>query len=193
MSVLSRLKEIGDNTNIKNEIKFFEKESNIILPPIFKVFIENFEILNIDVYVNEHVLIDRTNRKLEFETWNFQQDSEIGIEAMISPKEYIDAKLNVYDAYEEDESFIKDKVIFGNIFGGVILVAVAGPDKESIHVDFIADEKRYFKVADNIFDLFRQSEININEQFFINSKLKVENLYKNYGEDFWRIRKDDNT
>ena len=158
MNLLHRLKPLSDNAKIKGEIKVFEKESNTILPPVFKTFLENFEFERLNQTVSEKILIPESNNQFEFENWKFLQDEEIGIEHIISPLKYIEAKENVYEGYEEDEVFVKDKVVIGNIFGGILLLVIEGVEKECIYVDFIADDKRYFKVADNIFHFFQQTE-----------------------------------
>jgi len=77
----------------------------------------------------------------------------------------------------------------GGTHGDVVLLGMNKNNQDQI---FLYGESTlnddFPKIADDIFDLFCQLELIDNVLGFVDFEIEKEQLYKNWNEDFWRIR-----
>ena len=186
MNLLNRLKPTKNIDHVIEEVKSLEQDSGIILPPVFKAFIINFELKSYYQNFSRMFFIEKIDRVCGIDDWVFQDNDEIGIESFLRPSEYLMATRNVYH-YEEDQEIVRDKIVFANIFGGTLLIGYGIDNMENIYADFIAGE-RAIKVANDIFEFFRKFEVSPMQDTIDRLNILEEGLYKRYGETFWRYR-----
>ena len=134
------------------------------------------------------VLDERNGEKYGIDGWKFQDNDEVGFDSFLMPEEYLKAMKNIYH-YEEDQPLVKDKIAFANIFGGTLLVGYGSKNMDNIYADFIAGE-RVIKLTNDIFHLFRKFEVFPMKNDFERLGISEERLYKNWGENFWRLKSD---
>ena len=188
-NLLALTKTNNENTSIINEINEYENKSGITVPPIFKAFIVNFDIWSINEFSMFQVALPNTTSYTNFDEGDFKNNPEIGIESILKPSEYLDAKQNVYDD-TEDEELVTDKIIIGNIFGGCLLLGYEKHNKDYIYADFLTEdiEKRCTKIAENILDYFRNIIIKPSPNALERLNIKLENLYRSWGDKHWNIK-----
>ena len=186
MNYLSQAKTLSDNNSIKEQIIEFENKARIRLPPVFRAFVENYDIFSLELSMFNKIYFPDKNNSSYFELTKFTPNPEVVFESLLSPSNYIKAMNNVYH-YEEDEEIIKDKILIGNIHGGTLLLGYEGINSDKIYADFIGEGERLIKVGDDIFSYFKSIEIKPNENILRDFNLELNNLFKKWGEDFWRF------
>lgn len=188
MNKLELLKILKDNEEIKIQIRNFEKSTKILIPPAFKIFLENYDLRSHSESHQFRIYHEEKGGYTNFDDGEFTPNPEVGIESFLNPDEYLSAKENIYH-YEEDNKIIKDKIVVGNIFGGTLLLGYQENNLDFIYSDFITEstEKRLTKVAENIFEFFKSFSIYPNSDSLNNINVNLDNLYRKWGDNFWRI------
>lgn len=186
MNYLSQVKTLSDNNLIKEQILEFEDKTGIKLPPIFKAFAQNYDLDFFSEAIFNRFYNPEFNTFLCFEKPTYIPNPEIVFYDFIKPANYIKAKENIYH-YEEDVEIISDKICIAEIAGGLLLLGHGESNLDYIYSDFIANDERLNKVADNIFDFLRNMELKVDEDELQRNKVDTNRLFKKWGEDFWRF------
>lgn len=186
MNYLSHVKTLSDNSLIKEQILEFEAKSGIKLPPIFKAFVQNYDLAFFSEAVFNRFYSPEFNDYYYFEKSTYTPNPEIVFYDFIKPSNYIKAKENIYH-YEEDVEIISDKICIAEIAGGLLLLGYGESNLDYIYSDFIANDDRLHKVANNIFDFLRNIELKVDEDELQRKKIDTNRLFKKWGEDFWRF------
>lgn len=169
-----------------------ENELGFFLPPLYKLFIEYFE-TGKGSFVNDFFLNPKRNENyiLNVPLYEPLKDNEKWF-LSVSNFDNIDKVVNDWKSYLRYE---KEWMEFNFLRiadigqGGGLFISTKNDDLDVIYQVVWDFKEQYFKVADNIFDLVRGFVMqDINE--FIADNYKVSQLYKNYGDDFWRIREE---
>ncbi|MBT1700437.1 hypothetical protein KK083_26355 [Fulvivirgaceae bacterium PWU4] len=67
---------------------------------------------------------------------------------------------------------------------GGILLRAEGKDRDAIFYNY---GHKYVKLANDVFDFFRDVVVYYSEDDHITKKVNTEDLFKKWGEDFWRL------
>lgn len=165
------------------------------IPPIFKLFISTYN-LGYEMLLTERV--KRNNLELEFFTKVILFENYL-----INNEEYnatIDLVFNIPDLIIEYNKFIniednwhKEGLMkVGLLFhGDVLLVGISQEKKDEIwRYGNGLLQTTFCKLDNNIFSLFSRLKQDIDGEQLEYLNVKEPNLYKNWGEDFWRVRED---
>jgi len=180
MTYLDFLRIRKDWYNFKKEIIKFEKQADILLPPIYRTFLMTYN----TNYVNTRNLLSyydsQYDKELQFYQGEFLGDNHINIQTIFPLEKMLPNMETVYS--KDDFIWQNDVIAIGECNDqGYLLVGVGEENIDKIYIEYNHKEYRIKNIASNIFD------------FFLNYKIvAIEDdlpLYKNWGEDFWRIRK----
>lgn len=185
---LIRTRELSD----KIKITEIEHQLGFTLPPIYKFFIEHFK-TGKGSFVNDFFLNPKLNENYIFNAPLYEplKDNEKWF-LSVSYFDDIDKVANDWKSYlchEREWSEFKFLRIADIGQGGGLFVSTRREDLDVIYQVVWDWEEPYFKVADNIFELvkgFVLPEI----KGIIADNYDTSQLYKNYGEDFWRVREE---
>jgi hypothetical protein len=165
------------------EINSFEATTGIKLPPIYREF---YRIFNLDAFkegVMLKFLYPSNNNIGYFTVSNFNHNDSFVLYNFFSLNDAILYAERVYS----DEDLLKKECIYpiGECFNqGALMIGYGNKNADSIFVEYAHEEQRVFKLADSIFDFLSMYNVEPNMDRFPN----LNQLYKNWGEDFWRIR-----
>jgi hypothetical protein len=191
----------------KLDLAKFEEELGFKFPPIYRAFLSNFN----SEPKKQLVYLKRTEKEKNFIDDDFRVISLLAYSSSDkNPISHEDDELN-FETFKSINSLLKfcvpeDDGIKDMIFisdhgsSDALLVGIGNhnQDKIFIYSEFNDEnDEGIIFFAENIFDFLSKCQI---VEFHLNKHSygqirKVENnkLYKNWGEDFWRIREDDNT
>ena len=166
--------------------KKMEEKYGLVLPPIYKLFLEFFDGVSI---IQEKILLPKTNNDIRACTsFRYKSDPEVGIMNFISDLEM------AYESWIGLDERIQNRGMFpiatSGIHSGGIVVGTKNNDADKIFIDTDYKE-RFIFVANNIFEFVREIEQFEIQKEYMPLKIEHKNLYKNWGEDFWRIRDDE--
>ena len=159
-----------------------EEKYGIILPPIYKSFISVFKPyfahqkvkkINKDEYQSFIVPIYSS---LELENYT-SDDDELALESFKEVDELL--------TFERSNiGYLKDLLFIANHgYDGGLLVGIGEQNKDQIFHN--ADSTIIEFMANNIFELIHH--IGLVQHDFETPPIETSKLYKNWGEDFWRI------
>ncbi len=188
MNYLSNAILLSDHKIIKEQILDFEQKSGIQIPPVFRAFLENYDLPSFSTAIFNTFFSPDYKDYFTFEKVIFKSNPEIVFYDFLPPSKYIEAKNNVYH-YEEDEEIIKDKICIGNIAGGLLLLGHGESNADIIYADKIGDDKRLHEVGENIFNYLRNITLEIDEKELQRFNIEAKDLYRNWGEKKWQIIK----
>lgn len=186
MSYLDLLTIQSDWKNVKAQIDRFEQQTHIVLPPVFKTFLYTYDTKNVnkaELLAYYHPTYDAN---IQFYQSEFNDDENIILYALFE-LESVPALMK--QVYREDDDIWKQNVLsIGECNDqGYLMVGIGEQNAESIYIEYGHKNPRMTKIADNIFDFFLGHTIRpvVSD---LPDGVDLSRLYKNYGEDFWRIR-----
>lgn len=163
------------------DIDSLEKTHGIKLPPLYKVFMQTFYCTGTEYLYTEKFLKTDNTPSLLAATSAYR-----GIEGTESFAGFYDLEtvLNAKDQIEEwsGNNYLPIADAFHG--HGAILVGTQPQDQDQIilHND---EFDRFTKIADNIFEFSRNIELEVE---FYEYHVNHSKLYKNWGENFWRLK-----
>jgi hypothetical protein len=168
-------------------ISELEQQYDVNWPPLFKLFLNYFDIFG-ECYAGEVVYKKKINHMSSLVSVAFKP-SIYSLD--ISPMPYADNLPALFESWRNDMSELEwTDYGFVRIFTvglGAIFVGTRDQNKDAIY-RVLWHKTAPEKLADNIFEFIDGLEaLPIDEYFFNNYGFKVNQLYKNWGEDFYRI------
>jgi hypothetical protein len=165
-------------------VEELEVKYGIKLPPLYKLFVESF-ILGENQIKEERII---------------SSDSEYGYQLMGCIYEPLqEASIIMFSKIENVIALsVKGEItlwhdylpIGAPCFNGAIVVGIKGEDKDKIFLHDIEIEPALSFLASNIFEYVR-GLILINNSFHLGTKFDPSKIFKNWGEDFWRVRENE--
>ncbi len=180
-----RTKSLDDNINFEE----FIKKSGIILPPLYKAFVQSFICSMDNTIIPERVLINGYKDYLGY-VYYLPDIERLGVGDFFSLEESLSVRAKLYDL--NDEIFLKKLFPIGTDASGhfILMVGYGENNQDKIFVEsgdqsFVANE-RFTLIANDIFEFVRGFAFILLDDLTIN----VNQLYRNWGEDFWRVREE---
>ncbi|WP_299715188.1 SMI1/KNR4 family protein [uncultured Tenacibaculum sp.] len=169
----------------KVEVFEFENTHNIKLPPIYKSFITNFK-----PYFDFSTCLDESDgthkdfmthiySSIEKEKYNIDDD-ELSFESFIDLEDLM--------KYESQKQYVNNFSLIPISYHGHGGGLFVGLQKNNLDKIFYAIDSFEFElIADNIFELLSKFRLVTVDYDFKN--LDTNKLYKNWHENFWRLKK----
>lgn len=155
------------------------EERGIFLPPLYKIFFSYFKPGDLSILFNVEKGDEEIYQKTPFLTWASTDLCPQVIDCLFTEEEII---------FNDIES--SDYIAIGYINVEVLLVGINSTNKDEIFQhrfnDRIDSDPSFVKIAENIFEYVQTIE-EIETDF---AKKNKHLLYKNWGENFWRLRKE---
>lgn len=169
------------NTSFANYLKFrevsidlsiLEEKYSLKLPPKFKSFVQNFEGVLGDVYLNWHGDLQTFSyckyyaHKLDNEDLQFTGFMQIE---------------EVFESFTSSDSWIENGLIpiSEHDHGGCILVGIREENQDKLYFEY-SNGIEYIEV--DIFSFIKNLSLEMEY------KENLNDVYKNWGEKFWRLR-----
>lgn len=185
----------------KLDLKSYEKKLGFSFPPVYGSFISNFkpELKGHYVYVprtsHEKKFIDSDYRKISIIAYSSENQGELTAEddelAFMSFKS-MESMLTFCvpdEAGMEDLIFISDHGT-----SDALLLGIGIENKDKIFLYSEIREETVSLIAENIFDFLGSCQVvesHLDKQYYGSIREVITtNLYKKWGEDFWRIREE---
>jgi hypothetical protein len=177
---LLRIRSIDDTL----EIKSYEK-NGLLLPPIYKVFVQSFEP---DFAVNtERFLHPQWGDVVDLTIIQYLPLPElIMVYELFTLEKSFDVLQSVYQNNEEVMR-LKLLPIGECALNGMLMLGTDQNNQDQIFFEQPHGEQRITLIADNIFKFMRGIRQLPDEKGNI-GRYTYSQLYKNWGEDFWRVR-----
>ena len=191
--------ELLKTRSINETISFIniERYLGINIPPIYRLFYENFSIPKDNLDFWYRTAKEQNKQFLSQEYIGYQKEKLYtsiiyDYEQIIRCPEAYD-EYRKYDLPDGEINLFYEKILLPfcdcpayNRDGGGIGVGTQGEEIDKIIlIRDPEDEEQVEIIADNIFNFVRGLE-----SFVAWDEPNVKNLYKNWGEDFWRVRED---
>ncbi|MBL7816598.1 MAG: SMI1/KNR4 family protein [Saprospiraceae bacterium] len=167
----------------KIDIEELENKYNIKLPPCYRLFVESF-ILGENNIKEERAFDSCNPYGYQIQGCTYLPNND----ASITHFNEIEKVLTLSQK-GEIELWREYLPIAAPGFNGAIVVAINGNDKDKIFLHDWERTPELTLLASNIFEYVRGMFL-IDNLFNIGKKVPIEKLYKNWEEDFWRIRED---
>lgn len=185
---LLKTRKFGESFNLEE----IEKQFGFVFPPFYRLFIETFE-TGKQSFKSEYFLNPKRNEKYILNAPLFEplKDNEkwfLSISGFFSIQEIYNDWNNYLKNEKEWEEFrflrISD---IGQ--GGGLFVSTRPEDLDVIYQVVWDWDEPYFRVADNIFEFIKGLTLPLATNP-LPDNYDTSKLYKNYGEDFWRVREE---
>jgi hypothetical protein len=169
------------------DVSRLENEYQVSFPPLYKLFCQLFDAGEFKV---EEYLHPTLKEKLICSgTYYFPKglgENNIGITSLYSVDMVLKKRLNV-EGYT-DEDLDRGLIRIADIgLGGGLFLATRQSEVDNIVLSIWDRDPVYEKLADNIFEFVRGLVLQpVKESELV--EIKYSQLYKNWGEDFWRVR-----
>lgn len=163
----------------------FEEKFKILLPPIYKCFMQTFVINRKCITLPSYFDL-RYGTDYQFTIQTYQKNDMLAFDTFFSLMETIELKKRMY--IDEDEEIFREYLPIGNCGMNIILlvgIGVENKDKIFIEVDFL--EERMIMVANNIFDFLKSFSVTIDEFGLQHSNIDLNKMYLKFGESVWRL------
>jgi len=184
MKYFDLIRAYSDNTKIKEQIIAFEKEQNFKLPQLYRALVSTYDLSLIGT---EEVLC----------YYDASHDAKLQLYEL---KNRVDENLSIEQWYSIDEIIVKNQAIYsdnisikenylaiGESFDqGMILIGIAEKNLDEIFLEQAYSEPNIVKINSNVFEFIYDFEIIPMEDYLPNEK-KLSDIYKKWGEGFWRI------
>jgi hypothetical protein len=175
--------ELLKSRMLNNEIDFtaLEKRYGVSIPPLFKVFASSF------ILGDELIYTDRyKTREMEFfyaSYFVYKPNTEVRFAGFNNVEKAI-GLIEVLDVWKENKY-----IPIGHCgFNGAVLLGTQGTEEDKIILHNLDSKIEFVNLCDNIFEFVRGLFLEPIEESGLKDGIMFEQLYKNWGEDFWRVR-----
>ena len=177
-----------------NQIDWSKIEyENFTLPTIYKSFHNVYDVNTIRNF--NYSYISKDDRRIKFGDYDHLILEYLILESIYNPTELEEMLPKMLDLEDEiDQEVYQQEVIpIACTSGGheLLMLGIGKENADKVYYFARYEEERLKLVADNIFEFFKDYYIKIDE-FYLNGT-PLSNLYRNWGEDFWRVREDPST
>ena len=167
----------------------FETNNKIKLPPLYKIFLETFQVGRRKTIIPNNY--SYYNKRLEmirnFGKFKYYPDEDVLIGEFFELAELIPIMVDIYP--KEDEIWEMGLLLIGeNDMNHSFMVGINEDNQDQIFLERSDLHPRLVFIANNIFELIRGFSIQPQERLL--GQYKFNQLYRNWGEDFWRVRED---
>ena len=183
------------NSNEKIDIDSLEKQYHIYLPPIFKIFVDYFfvgkDCLLVDKFYHPIHKDYYSFVEVQYEPTLYGSNKPISITNIEDIKElFPEWALSIYEKEWKEFSLLR---ITNISTGGNLFVGTTGDMTDAIfRVVWDSENPNPEKIANNILDFISGLEtLELPEAIMTVYGVKFSQCYKNWGEDFWRVREED--
>jgi len=171
-------------------LKVIEAQFGFSLPPLYKLFVSTFH-LGKNSFKQESFLNPKQNDYYNFQAPLYYplKDNEKWF-LSVSYFDSIEQICRDWESYMRNE---KEWTDFGFLRiagigqGGGLFVGTRSENADVIYEVVWDWEEPYYKVADNIFELIKGFTYTDSDKLLADGYSRSQ-LYKNWGEDFWRVR-----
>jgi hypothetical protein len=188
MNCLNFFKTRTDDFQIQRDIIEFEKNTGIILPPILKIFFFNYDTVTSSRIEDLLKVYDsKLDTDFSFVSSYFLLDPDnILFYNFFKLKDIKEVMEKVYS--KDDEIWQKEMIPIGECaFQMYLMVGYGNENKDRIYIESVTEDVRIRYLCENIFDFFRNYIVEIDENCLPDG-VQIDQLYKNWSEDFWRVR-----
>ncbi|MFK8058323.1 MAG: hypothetical protein AB8F78_19515 [Saprospiraceae bacterium] len=158
------------------------------LPEMYKLLVSTFDL---SVFASDKLLnfySAEYDAYLQMYEMDYMPDENVAIEHWIPLDKSRQFMKSVYNEYYE--SMVDEYVAIAEGFDqSIILIGTSIENRGEIFVESVLLEPRIKKIASNLLEFLLNFKVELDSDC-LPSGIRSENLYKNWGEDFWRIRKD---
>lgn len=165
------------------------KDIEIDFPELFVVFNNIYSINKLFECDEINYYDAKLDRKRSLGMFELNLKPSLVIDTFFDPNEIKDQLEMVLDLEEENDLrvFNKGYIPFGySSSDQLLMISTKGNDKDSIYLFTRWNDNPLEYLTDNIFIFFANYQLNIDETFL--NKKSINALYKNWGEDFWRVK-----
>ncbi len=185
---LFKIRAIEQQDIIIQKIRSIEKDLLLKLPPILCVFFQTFEFENSIkgelVYYKESI-----SSLSSFMEGYFLFEEDIAFYRFFQIEEIVKNMRIVYN--KEDEIWDKQVIAIAECaFQGFLLIGVGNANKDKVYIEYATETPRITYLCENILDFFRNYIVKPDAISMQRNKFQLSQLYRNWGEDFWRVRED---
>lgn len=177
---------------INNPIDFANYRFDI--PPIFKIFLETYEIPKDGMIEEIQVFNPLSNSLRSFGTYDCVAKVYTGFAYFLKIEDAVSILDKVYA--KKDIIFEMNLMPIASGLGqDIILLGIGKDNADKIFLetnlpDDLPIEERLIFLCDNIFELFRGLVWSPEERYIERTFKTTDKLYRNWNEDFWRVRED---
>lgn len=165
------------------DIDRLEKQYQLKLPPKYRLFCETFILGDESLMFDQYTASGNANDLRHCSFYVYAPNTEVRFAGFNTPENAFEYSQNV------DEWIDKKYLPIGHVgFNGAIVVGTQASDQDKIFLHDFDSSPEYTVLADDIFQFMKGVVLEpIPEEDLIGGA-KYSTLYKNWGEDFWRVR-----
>ena len=185
MDFLDVLNRVEKPEERMKQILEFEMNFDLLLPPILKLFFQLYEGGNYAEKMTFEYLLESSKHKRSFCTIIPATNTNFLIYEFMPLHEI---RSNMEKVYPIDHMIWNEKLIpIAETSGqGYILISLQKETRDEVYIDFPGEDEIKF-LANNIFELLMKIKVEFLDKKIIDGK--IENLYKRWGEKYWRLSK----
>jgi hypothetical protein len=167
--------------NITSDIAEVENKLGFGFPPLYKEFIKTFEIGEKAILKNEYL----TNGNLGYcSSYEYSPNTAFNFEYFMTLTQSFDYWNDVEDSDVQKQKLLYPIGVNGSYDG--INVGVGGNNADQV---FWVNEDEVILIAKSIFEFIKGIKIwTVEQDENLKGSIPFDKLYKNWGEDFWRVR-----
>lgn len=176
---LLQTRQVKDNIDIGK----IEADYSIKLPPLYRIFVETFVLGDDLIKSDKYITSDGSHFHASYFVY------EINKEVMFGGFNDLDKTLSLKDEIESWSSNGYLPIGYCGFNGGIIL-GIQGDKADKIILHDFDSETEFIPIADNVFEFVRGLVLVPIDENQLKGNAKFDQLYKNWGENFWRVRDD---
>ncbi|MDF7822060.1 hypothetical protein P1X15_30875 [Runella sp. MFBS21] len=177
------------------DFKKYEDNNSLSLPPIYKAFLNTYYIGSEGLIEGEKVFDNSFKRANGFGNLTYESTPNVILYNFIDISQV--SFLMEYMFEKTDKILEMNLIPIAECFGQEILMVGCGEDnRDKIFletnkpIDYEGEEPRLIFLSENIFEFLRGLVWEVNIDKFPKNLKDTSQLYRNWGEDFWRVRED---
>ncbi|MBA6156011.1 SMI1/KNR4 family protein [Tenacibaculum sp. S7007] len=182
--VLKRGFELLRTRPLNEKVLVSELEYGIELPPIFRNFTKIFDVSEVNNHIKYIYNKDREQycAGIVYFPENYDTNSD---EVMFHNFHSLESTIS---GFEDDDDWAEAGYLPIAMCGhsGAVLLGTRNEEKDCIFIQTMSQE--IYKISSNIFDFVRDLVMLEVSEEELYDEIRFEQLYKNWGEDFWRVR-----
>lgn len=170
------------------DIPKFEKDNNILLAPLYKTFISTFYVGK-DKIIGEMLMHPKFGFKVDLMSMTYYPNEKA---ILLYNFLGLDDIKNIYsELFSEDIEITQNNLLpIGECgMSWMLMVGLKGINADNIFLEKPDMSPRFIFIAENIFEFIR-GLVQEEDKFGNIGNYNFSQLYKNWDEDFWRVREE---